>query len=164
MTSRSSSRNRPPDGREHELALLVVDERELGRIVGAAELVARETNREMLTAGSGFAAIPRSVGHDPQDPRPKWTARAKAPQRIEGVDERFLGGVFSLRRIAQNHVRSAKRQLLVVLDQGGIRVGVAVARPLNECVVLVQRLPPTCLCPIYNSRRRQVPGTRLTNQ
>jgi hypothetical protein len=98
-------------------------------------LVGRGTQREGCAASGGTAAVASLVGGDPKQPRPKGRASAEAPERPIRLDERLLGGLLRVARIARDDVCGAKRDALMCTHELLIGAFVPAASPLDELTV-----------------------------
>src|SRR5438094_10618180 len=84
----------------------------------------------------GGGTVARLVGDDPQEPRPEGRAGAETGERIVGVHERLLRGVFGVRGVSGDLIGDPKRQLLVLLDECFIGIDVAVSCAFDESGVV----------------------------
>ena len=77
-------------------------------------------------------AVGREVHGDPEQPRVKGRPSAERREGLPGADERFLGDVARLLRIAQDVERQTVDPRAVLLDQGLERLDVAGAGTLDQ--------------------------------
>lgn len=81
-------------------------------------------------------AIACLVGDDPEKPRSKRRPRPKAAERVVGVHEPLLRGIFRVGGVAGDLVGDPERQLLVLLDEYFICVYIAVPCAFDESYVV----------------------------
>src|SRR5262245_30929529 len=122
------------DGGEQLLTLLAGEQVTLGGRSRAPRGSFRGggTHDQRRAPALGAAPVPRLVGDDLKQPRPKGRTGAKPAERAVGLDEPFLGRLLGLGRAPDDQICGAKCDPLMCTYELLIGAFVAAASPLDE--------------------------------